>query len=53
LQTFADKDGKIIHETTSSTKILITIIATFLASFGSYALLKVLFDFGGGMLVDN
>lgn len=53
LETYTDKNGNPVTETTTMGSIMITILATFLASFGSYALLRVLFNFGGGMLIDK
>jgi hypothetical protein len=53
LEKYVDKNGDPVTETTSTISIIITIMTTFLASFGSYVLLKELFNFGGGMLVNQ
>lgn len=50
---YVDKNGNDIRDVTTRCDMAITILVTFIASFASYALLHVLFNFGGGMLVNS
>lgn len=50
---YVDKNGNDIQDVTPSGDMVMTILVTFIASFVSYALLHILFNFGGGMLVNT
>lgn len=42
-----------VKQQTNFKSIMLTIIATFIASMISYSIMYFLFDYGGGMLVNN
>lgn len=50
---YVDKNGDIIRDVTSNKKMMLTLVATFFATFAAYTLLKILFNFGGGMLING
>ena len=49
LDTYQDEKGRSVTRVTSFKSVSLTLIATFLASFGAYTIMHFVFDFGGGM----
>ncbi len=48
---FTDIHGNVVTHTSSTRSIVTTLVVTFFAAFGAYAMLHVIFGYGGGMLV--